>query len=302
MTSEWNVPAFSLAPVAPAIGPFASREFLAAVWDHHKPNGAELCIVADEGGVLPLARWDDTLTFIGHPDLIDYRSPIGHGIERLVGSMIDSLPTGTRFDFDSLPLEAAELLAKGAIEAGNDPEVTEHDLTAVLHLPDTFDEFLTLLQKKERHELRRKRRRYEEALGPAHFVHETGAGPLFADFVRFHRMASGEKGHFMTSEMEAWFVALAAMPGWGTDALIGEDGHVTAAGFGYQGTDGYYLYNSSYNPELSESSPGVVLLGRLIELTIERQKPIFDFLKGNEHYKFRLGAIPRPLYRVEGTA
>jgi len=107
---------------------------------------------------------------------------------------------------------------------------------------------------------------------------------------------------FMTAEMEAWFATLAELPGWGLDALVGEDGHVTAAGFGYQDSDGYYLYNSSYNPQFSDSSPGVVLLGRLIELTIERGKPVFDFLKGDEHYKYRLGAQPRPLFQVVGSA
>ena len=45
-------------------------------------------------------------------------------------------------------------------------------------------------------------------------------------------------------------------------------------------------------------SPGVVLLGRLIELTIERGQSLFDFLKGDEHYKYRLGAEARPLYEI----
>lgn len=302
MTDRWDDPGFELAPVAPAIGPFGGREFLSALWQHHRPEGAELHIVADAEGLLPLAWHDDVLVFAGDGDLIDYRSPLGSGIERLLASTLGGLPTGTRFNFDSLPLEAAEVLVKGANSAGFSADMDEHAVAAVLHLPDTFDEYLMVIGKKERHELRRKRRRYEAALGPAHFVHATGTGALFDDFVRFHRMAIGEKGSFMTPEMEAWFVTLAELPGWGIDALVGEDGHVTAAGFGYQAADGYYLYNSSYNLDLRDSSPGVVLLGRLIELTIERGKPIFDFLKGDETYKFRLGAEPRPLYRVTGSA
>ncbi len=298
----WDNPSFDLPPLAKSIGPFAGPRFLSAVWEHHRPDGAELHLVAHEEGALPLSIVDGVLQFVGSPDLIDYRSPVGSGIERLLATTLESLPSGTRFELDSLPLEAAEVLAKGAIAAGFGCETAEHASAAVLDLPDTFDEYLTLIGKKERHELRRKRRRYEAALGPARFVHATGTGPLFDDFVRFHRMAAGEKGEFMTAEMEAWFAALAELPGWGLDALVGEDGHVTAAGFGYQDSDGYYLYNSSYNPQFRDSSPGVVLLGRLIELTIERGKPVFDFLKGDEHYKYRLGAQPRPLYQVAGSA
>ena len=48
------------------------------------------------------------------------------------------------------------------------------------------------------------------------------------------------------------------------------------------------------------ASPGVVLVSMLIERAIEAEKRVFDFLKGDETYKFRLGAAPRPLYEVTG--
>ena len=35
-----------------------------------------------------------------------------------------------------------------------------------------------------------------------------------------------------------------------------------------------------------------------IEFAIEEGQAIFDFLKGDEAYKFRLGAEPRPLFQV----
>ena len=67
---------------------------------------------------------------------------------------------------------------------------------------------------------------------------------------------------------------------------------------GYSDEDCYYLYNSSFDPAHSALSPGVVLLSSLIERAIGEGLTRFDFLKGDETYKRRLGAVYRPLYTV----
>ena len=48
------------------------------------------------------------------------------------------------------------------------------------------------------------------------------------------------------------------------------------------------------------ASPGIVLFSAMIENEIERGAEIFDFLKGDEQYKFKHGAEPRQLYAIEG--
>jgi len=298
--TPFDRPAFALPPVADRVGPFPHGEFLSTVWNHTADPADELMIAHDTSGLVGMACVGGSWMLAGSGDLVDYRSPLGTGIPELVAGAVRSLGAGASFSFDSLPAEAAETIAAGLDLAGVKAEVAQHAVAAVLHLPDTFDDYLALIGKKERHELRRKRRRYEAALGEARFVHHVGTGPVFDDFVRLHRLAHGDKGGFMTEEMESMFADLACLPGWGIDALVADDGHVTAAGFGYMDDDGYYLYNSAYNPELSDASPGVVLLGRLIELSIERGKRVFDFLKGDEHYKYRLGAVARPLFEIEG--
>jgi len=62
----------------------------------------------------------------------------------------------------------------------------------------------------------------------------------------------------------------------------------------------YYLYNSASDPAVGHASPGVVLVSALFEDRIARGTRIFDFLKGDEPYKFRYGARPRPLFLLEG--
>ena len=50
------------------------------------------------------------------------------------------------------------------------------------------------------------------------------------------------------------------------------------------------LYNSGFNPEFKNLSVGIINTYFCIKDAIEKKFDSFDFLKGNEDYKFRLGA------------
>jgi CelD/BcsL family acetyltransferase involved in cellulose biosynthesis len=298
---DWTTPSFDLPPVAAAVGPFPQRGFLAALCEV-APEGEPILLDGGDG-LIALTLDERAVRMAGMADLTDYHTPLGSRGDELIADFVAGLPPGTHLDLDSLPLEAAEVLAKGLERAGIDVDMRPHTLAAVVELPGDFATYLEAIGKKQRHELRRKRRRYEEAVGEV--VHEThlGAGWAFEEFVRLHRLADGGKGEFMDEARLALFARLAALPGWRTDVLRISDREQTAACvFGYADADGYYLYNSSYDPALSEGSPGVTLLGSMIERAIQERRPRFDFLKGDEEYKFRLGSVARPLFRLRGTA
>jgi CelD/BcsL family acetyltransferase involved in cellulose biosynthesis len=296
--TDWTSMGFSLAPVADAIGPFPGPDFLATLWNNTHVDGDELVIAESADALTALTIVNDTLGFVGHRDLVDYRSPLGSGSGDLIGDVVRSLPSGTRIVLDSLPREAAHPLAAGLRAAGIDVAPTVHDVAAVLALPSTFDEYLTSIGKKDRHELRRKRRRFEMAEGSVSVKRAVADGGIFKRFVELHRHSEGEKGRFMTPGIEQLFSALLELPGWGVDALLTGNGDVAAAAFGYADEDGYYLYNSAFDPALRQVAPGQVLLGAMIEHAISEGHRIFDFLKGDEAYKFRLGAVERPLYEI----
>ncbi|MEA3510654.1 MAG: GNAT family N-acetyltransferase, partial [Actinomycetota bacterium] len=82
--------------------------------------------------------------------------------------------------------------------------------------------------------------------------------------------------------------------------LLSVAGTPVAAAFVFTDTDALYLYNSSYAEDASDTSPGIVLLTSMIERSIDDGVRRFDFLKGDEQYKYRLGAIDRPLTVVQG--
>ena len=296
---DWSTPAFDLAPYADGVGPFPGRDFLEPA---SRLESDEVAIYESDDALFGVVIGDRVVTAAGDADLTDYHSPLGSGVPALIEGVMADLPSGMLVSFDSLPREAAEAIAEGVGRWGADASVDEHTVAAVLTLPETFDEYLQMIGKKQRHEVRRKRRRYEDAVGA--LVHERHHGPgwAFDEFVRLHRMSVGSKGDFLTPARERFFSVLAGTEGWRIDALrIPGTDAASACLFSYSDGEGYYLYNSSYDPELSDASPGVAIIGSMIETAISEGIGRFDFLKGDEVYKFRLGAVERPLFRVRAS-
>jgi len=291
---DFGTDAFSLPAVAAACGPFSTPGFLTSV-------APDALLLESEAGLMVVEETPGSVRGAGHRDVVDYRTPLGTDVEGLLSDYAASAPPGTEFMIDSLPLAAAEAVASGLAGAGFAVEMTETESTAVIELPGSFDDYLAGIGKKQRHELRRKRRRYEETVGTVvHEIHD-GSGWAFDEFVRLHRLADGDKGGFMVPEMAAFFAALAALDGWRIDVLrVPGTDTAGACLFSFVDGDGFYLYNSSYQPSLSEVSPGMVLLGECIRQAIETSLPRFDFLKGDETYKYRLGAQARALHEVIG--
>ena len=64
--------------------------------------------------------------------------------------------------------------------------------------------------------------------------------------------------------------------------------------------DRLLVYNSGYDPvNYAELSPGIVLTSYIIEDAIKRGIKVFDFLQGNEVYKYRLGATDTVVYDTQ---
>ena len=292
--SDWSSPQLTLPPVAPQTSVFAGPGYLSCWWEHF--GTGELHIVENETAALAFERHrTGDVSFVGDEDLTDYHAPLGAETGDLIGRYLATLPPDTSFRLDSLPAEAADALAPGL------PDSTtrrQHEAAYRIALPGSFESWLGGLKKKERQELRRKHRRFTEGLGPSRLL--AGTGEPMDVFVDLHRRASGDKGQFMTPERAAFFRDLAALPGARIDLVGGADEEPVAAAFGFQDETAYYLYNSAYDPGASEFSPGMVMLWLLIESAIDAGTTIFDFLKGDEIYKLRLGAQPRPLYVLEG--
>lgn len=201
--------------------------------------------------------------------------------------------------FWGLPADAPMLgaLREAAVLGWNFEERPEAVCPGI-DLPETFEEYVAGLSKKDRHELRRKLRNFAHA-GNAHFETYHGVSEIEARLDRFFelmRISRGDKDEFLTPPMEAFFrdlVSTFAPLGMLSLGVLTLDGVEVAMTLSFENSEGVYLYNSGYDPEFAHLAVGLVSKAMALEDAIERGKRRFDFLRGDEEYKRRLGGLER---------
>lgn len=72
----------------------------------------------------------------------------------------------------------------------------------------------------------------------------------------------------------------------------------SAAVFTFENSDTILGYNSGYDPSRNYYSAGLLVHVYGIRRAIEEKKKTYDFLRGQERYKFDLGAKPAKLYKI----
>jgi CelD/BcsL family acetyltransferase involved in cellulose biosynthesis len=167
-----------------------------------------------------------------------------------------------------------------------------------------YEAYLGTLDKKERHEIRRKVRR-AEAAGEVKL--ESSANPL-ADleaFIDLHQKRWGAEGLFPPTEGGAasrrFFAELfenCAQSGIMDLSFLTVGGRRIAAGVTFDDGEAVYYYNAGVEPEARELSPGVVMVACFIQRAIELGRTRLDFLRGNEPYKYEWGAVDSPIERL----
>ena len=283
-------------------------------WWKHFGGGSELAVhVVSDGprpiGVAPLVCSEGVLDLLGGTDLFDYRDFI---VERgreegFCAALLDHL---SRREWHTLRLESVressltlQALPSAAESAGMSVEIEPEDVAPVAVLPQTWDEYVAGLSKKDRHELRRKLRRLD---GAGEVSRSVCGSPdqvrrMMSDFFRLHRASSPDKATFMTPEREAFFVdaaSEAARRGRLRLEMVALDGQPVASCLGFDYAGAFLLYNSGYDPAHSKLSVGIVSKALAIRGAIESGDGVFDFLRGSEDYKYRLGGQDRQVYRV----
>jgi len=261
-------------------------------------------------GLAPLSIQDKTARFIGGENVCDYQDMIvtsNHPHEflnailtHLKKSGIRSLQLGTLRP-DSISLTQLPNLAK---QMGYAVESNQVAFSYEIILPRTWESYLQMLAGKQRHEIRRKLRRLNEA-GEIRFRVIKRPDEISENidiFFSLFKASRPDKSEFLTEQMMSFFRLLAqrmAQQGFLRLFFLDID-QVPAAGvmcFDYNNT--LFLYNNGYNPQFSHLSPGFLSKVYSIRDSIEQGKLWYDLLKGDEGYKKRLGSTPVPLYHLK---
>ena len=264
-------------------------------------------------GLAPLMRADDRLTFIGDASICDFMDVLVDPAHA-DAAYADLWSQLRDQDWNEVELwglmessPTRERVKAYAAEHGYAVEETPEAVSPRLALPATWDEYLASLGKKDRHELRRKiRRLYESGNGVDFEVLSTQQEVVAAmdDFLALHTQSRQDKTDFMTSEMESFFRRMAsalAAEGLVRLFMLRVNGKAAATVLCFDAGSHLYMYNSGYNPEFSGLSVGLVSKALVLQWAIENGMSGLDFLRGDESYKYDLGAKDQQIYTLRLT-
>ena len=194
-----------------------------------------------------------------------------------------------------------------ALEAAWHTTREEEDVCPVVTVRgDTWDEYLATLDKKARHEIRRKMRR-AAAIGELSIEIGPPTEEAIEDFIDLHNKRFGEDGLFPDNEggrRSLQFIRrLAELERAENDgvmhvARVRSGGRLVYVLIAFDDGQTVYMYNGGIDPEAVNTSPGVTGAGLYFHDRIEAGRRRFDFLRGQERYKYEWGAEDEPIYRV----
>ncbi len=248
----------------------------------------------------------------GNKDVCDYLDIIA--LPKLEGPIYEAVfefLTTELTDWDEIDLHCIpdtspyEILRETAAKQGLIAHRQVEDLCPIIPLPPTWDDYLSMLDRKQRHELRRKMRRAKRKATIDWYI-ASDPDLLFRDvedFFELHRQSNPAKETFISDPLMQEFFHEAARfslaQGWLNLSFLLVNGEKAASMLCFEYNNRTLVYNSGYDPHrFSHLSTGIVLLGYHIQDSIAKGHAEFDFLRGDEEYKHRFGAQNLEVYQI----
>ncbi|HEY3313277.1 MAG TPA: GNAT family N-acetyltransferase [Anaerolineales bacterium] len=321
--SGWN----ALVETSVTNAPFLRFEYLSTWWSTRGGGewnaDAELAIITacENGelvGIAPLflaANRDNqsALLLLGSIEISDYLDlivrPDKHQafVMELLNWLKSNYPaTWQTLDWYNLPENSPSLsaLKTSAAQFGWEYVETIYQPSPFIPLPGDFETYLSGIDKKQRHEIRRKIRRAEESGRSVRWYIVEDGSKLDSEMDGFLALMAHdpEKEAFLTNQMRVQMknsVRAAFDAGYLQLAFLEVDGEKACAYLNFDYDNKIWVYNSGLDRRFMDLSVGWVLLGYLLEWANNHKRVEFDFLRGDEDYKYKFGGQKRHVMRVK---
>jgi CelD/BcsL family acetyltransferase involved in cellulose biosynthesis len=322
LEKEWN----ELLAMSASHVPFLRHEYLTAWWQGlgggEWKHGELFVVTARQAdgklvGIAPLFTTDNrqgepALMLLGSIEISDYLDVIARSenlpafLEALLEHLAsETIPNAHLLDLYNLlegsPTIPALQTAAEKLGWSSTLEPLQH--CPYISLPGDWEKYICSIDKKQRHEIRRKIRRVNEYyLSHRWYLLEDG-DKLDQEMEDFFKLMAYEptKAKFLTPEMKSQMLAIARAgykAGWLQLAFIEVNGEKAAGYLNFDYLNHIWVYNSGLDYHYNDLSLGWVLLAYLLEWANEHQRECFDFMRGDEQYKYRFGAIDRRVMRL----
>jgi CelD/BcsL family acetyltransferase involved in cellulose biosynthesis len=323
MSEQWNE---LLTYCSASHVPFLRFEYLNSWWEHlgggEWTNGELLitCARRENGelvGIAPLfythnLTGDPALMLIGSIEISDYLDFIvrKEDIDEFTLELLKYLdnlhdPEWRFLDLYNLPESSPTVQALKTAANKLNWGYHEKRLQPCPYIPlkGDWEAYLLGIDKKQRHEIRRKIRRAEESETPVRWYIVEEAETLDQEISDFLALMGKDpnKARFLVETMQKQMRSIihaAFEAGWLQLAFltIGDQKAACYLNFDFAGY--IWVYNSGLDNQFRDFSPGWVLLGYLLQWAIDNNRPVFDLMRGSEDYKYRFGGIDRYIVRA----
>jgi len=289
---------------------FSSPEWTGIWWqcfgNGYAPYLAEVSDNSTSIGIAPMMIKGDIAFLMGSENICDYLDfIILKGNEnKFFNVLINNLQAQGIKKIELLPVREDSSVITGLADfckkAGMQVETSKIDVSPYVNLPNSWDGYLSLLNNKQRHELRRKMRRLRE-MGEIEYTSNT---IITEDdrklFFQLFRESREDKAEFLTADMENFLtLVLNSMSekNYLRFNVLRYNKKPIAVTICFDYNNEMLLYNSGFDREYNWLSAGIISKAMAIEDGIKTGKNKFDFLKGSEAYKYHLGGLDLPIYK-----
>ena len=269
--------------------------------------------VLDDGRLIGICAFElssDLLRFAGGRDVVDYMGPAAAtGREKEVAAalcrrMFDD-PSWRRLSLAGLAQDdaTAQALIDEVVRSAPGASVEPYDQAPRIEAAPGG--YLQLLNAKRRADVLRKRHRLAEVVGEVEIADSTPSTVAGAveQLLRWKAAADPAMAEFVAAYGD--FVRVLVPTLAAADAArvveLRADGRPLASAVLLRNRETEYIYNMAYDLDFTAASPslapGVVLVSLLVERALDAGRR-FDFLKGAQDYKLRLGGVPVNLFGV----
>lgn len=305
--------------------PFSTQQWHKYWWQAYHPGDLWVMTVRDDEDVLRgvssmfIAETEQgrTLHFVGCEDVTDYVDMLvdeNHSdavYDSLAAALLEQRDQFDAIDLCNIPAASPTYtqLSKLLTERGFDVATERQEVCPVIALPDKFPAYIKSLDKKQGKDVVRKLRIADgpEASTQWYIVDDShDLDEKIAQFLELMASSHPEKAAFLEDPQHVQFfksiVPAAYEAGWLQLAFLEIAGDPVAAYVNFDYDNRILVYNSGLNPDKGAAlSPGIVLLARLIDHAIDEGRAAFDFLRGDEIYKYRMGGKDTEVFNLKAT-
>jgi len=263
-------------------------------------------------GIAPFMRRGKTLSFLASEEVTDYCDLIClRGKEKIVINVLMDRMAEKRDQIQRLELiniqedsPTLDLLPALAADRGVACQIELSEIAPRLDLTSSYEDYLSCLPRKLRHELRRKIRRMEqfETFDVRVLKDPVDLNEAINMFIFLHKNSGQDKYIFLeTPGMEDFFrdmILRLSQKGWAELVQLYMQEKMIASLLTLKYGDTFLFYNIAFEQEFSSLSPGFYLFHFSILQAIRDKKRSVDFLRGEEKYKYDFGAKNSKIFNL----